>query len=227
MESFTHRHDGEGPAHETRGRLLDRGWRYDLEVWLLDKFVLRGRVQALRRRVIELTELRAGSALLDVGCGTGTLAIAAAAEAGPTGRAAGIDPAPRQIARARSKAKRAGAAVDFQTAVIEAIPFPDGSFDAVTSTLMLHHLPGELKQRGLSEIARVLRVGGRLVVADFDRSSEEDGAPRRQGSGGAAEAISELVRSAGFTGVRWEEVPFPAGAHRGWTGAAIVSGTKA
>src|SRR5215467_12054380 len=145
MRSFTHRRRGEH-AHATRGRLLDRGWRYDLKVWFIDTFLLRGKVRDLRRRVIDLAELR-GQAILDVGCGTGTLAIEAAARVGAAGRLAGIDPAPRQIARARSKARRADLAIDFRVAAIEALPFPAGSFDVVTSTLMMHHLPGDLKRQ--------------------------------------------------------------------------------
>lgn len=212
MHSYSHGHGErqEGAAvSETRGRLLDRGWRYDLEVWFADTFLLRGSVRELRRRVIELTELRGGQKALDVGCGTGTLAIAAAARVGTTGRVAGIDPAPRQIARARAKARRAGVAVDFRIAAIEALPFPDRSFDAVTSTLMLHHLPDDLKIRGLSEIARVLEPGGRLVVAEF-----------------AGHDPSELMRSAGFTSLQREEVRFPVRMHRGKTGAVMLAGTK-
>jgi SAM-dependent methyltransferase len=151
MKSFTHRHGGshggETPP-ETRGRLLDRGWRYDLEAWFADTFVLRGALRDLRQRVVALAELGDGQAVLDVGCGTGTLALAAAALVGAAGRVAGIDPGLRQIARARSKARRAGVAVDFRMGVIEALPFSEGSFDVVTSTLMMHHLPEDLKRQG-------------------------------------------------------------------------------
>lgn len=212
MRSFTHRHRGEH-AHATRGRLLDRGWRYDLKVWFIDTFLLRGQVRDLRRRVLDLAELGAGQAILDVGCGTGTLAIEAAARVGAVGRVAGIDPAPRQIARARSKARRADLAIDFGIAAIEALPFPAGSFDVVTSTLMMHHLPEDLKRQGLAEILRVLQPGGRLVVCDFARSDTDPA------------DLPELVRRATFIGIEEEEVPFRR-THGRWSGAIIVVGTK-
>jgi ubiquinone/menaquinone biosynthesis C-methylase UbiE len=55
--------------------------------------------------------------------------------------------------------------------VIEALTFPDHSFDVVFSSLMMHHLPAEVKQRGLAEIARVLKPGGTLVIVDMKQAS--------------------------------------------------------
>jgi ubiquinone/menaquinone biosynthesis C-methylase UbiE len=214
VESFTHRHasdPGGEHAHGTAGRLLDRGWRYDLEVWFVDTFVLRGQLRELRRRVFELGELRAGQTLLDVGCGTGTLAIEAAARVGEAGRVAGIDPAPRQIARARAKARRAGLGIDFRVAAIEGLPFPEGAFDVVTSTLRMHHLPDDLKRQGLTEIARVVKPGGRLVVCDFKESS--------------GRYVPDLLRDAAFVGVEAEELLFPR-THRRWSGAILAVGRK-
>lgn len=195
--------------------MLDRGWRYDLEVWLFDTFALRGRLRELRRRVLDRAGLDAGSAVLDVGCGTGTLAIEAAARVGAGGRTAGIDPGPKQIARARSKARRRHLAVDFQTAGIEALPFPDASFDAVTSTLMLHHVPDGAKPAGMREIHRVLRPGGRVVVADFTGTAPT-----------GIDGVPALLGEAGFASIETEDVPFPGGAHRGWTGARVVRANK-
>ena len=101
-----------------------------------------------------------------MGCGTGTLALALDSRVG-TGEVHGIDASPEMIEVARKKATKSGATIDFQVALIEAIPFPDATFDLVTSSLMLHHLPDDLKRRGLAEIRRVVKSDGRFVAADF------------------------------------------------------------
>jgi len=75
------------------------------------------------------------------------------------------------IARARRKATKAGVDVDFRVAVAESLPFPDGQFDVVLSTLMLHHLPRKTRQQCAGEIKRVLRVGGRVLAVDFGRGN--------------------------------------------------------
>ena len=74
-----------------------------------------------------LTRL-SGESVLDVGCGTGTLAIAAKRRVGPAGRVYGIDASPEVIARARKKAKMAGVEATFENAVVEKMPFTDGTF---------------------------------------------------------------------------------------------------
>jgi len=84
---------------------------------------------------------------------------------------AGIDPSPEMIATARKKAQRKGLQIDFQSGVIEDLPYPDASFDAVTSSLMMHHLPDHLQVQGLAEIYRVLKPGGRLLIADIDSAN--------------------------------------------------------
>jgi len=120
-----------------------------------------------RRKQIELSGIRPGDRVLDVGCGTGSLAILSGIAVGENGETAGIDIAADMIATARGKAKRAGLAVDFRVSSIENLPYPDGSFDVVTSTMMFHHLPAQIKERGLREIHRVLKADGRLFLCDF------------------------------------------------------------
>lgn len=217
------RHSHQSGDHDAQtGRLLDRGWRYDAEVWLFDTFVMRGQIGQLRRDVLDRADLGSGNRMLDVGCGTGTLAIQAAGRVGAYGSVAGIDPAPRQIARAQTKARRARHTIDFRQARIENLPFADHSFDAVTSTLMMHHLPGDLKNRGLAEIRRVLKPGGRLVVADFDTAAEPGHSPDGNDRNPGDDNLADQIARAGFTHITTARTNF-AKTHHGWSGATITS----
>lgn len=162
----THRHSPESPA-QTEGRLIRWASFYDVSVNLMTF----GLVRRLRTKTVDHTLLKSGESVLDVGCGTGGVTIPAKLRVGKNGRVAGIDPAPEMIAVARRKASRAGLEIDFRVGVIESLPFSDGTFDAITSSLMMHHLPEHLQVKGLAEIRRVLKPGGRLLIADMMRPS--------------------------------------------------------
>lgn len=107
--------------------------------------------------------------VLDLGCGTGTLAIAMAPAAGRA-RITGIDGDAEILDIARAKEGSEG--IDFVTGLADALPFDDGSFDRVVCSLLLHHLDPAVKRAALAEARRVLRSGGRLHVADFGRSHD-------------------------------------------------------
>jgi ubiquinone/menaquinone biosynthesis C-methylase UbiE len=119
------------------------------------------------RRVLDVLKPGKSDFILDVGCGTGTLACLIAEVAGKKGMVAGIDPSSRMLAIARRKAGARGLKIDFRPAAMEKLPFKDGQFDKVYSTLMIHHLPSRVKKQGFAEVRRVLKRGGQFLVVDF------------------------------------------------------------
>lgn len=150
-------------APETTGRTI-RSWArwYD---WL--DVLTFGSQKRLLRSVVRAAAPDAGDAVLDVGCGTGTLALLLEEAVGAEGRVEGIDASPEMIAEARKKISKKRPRANVQVALIEQIPFGEGEFDLATSTYVFHHLPEELKKTGLAEIRRVLKPGGRLLIVDF------------------------------------------------------------
>jgi demethylmenaquinone methyltransferase/2-methoxy-6-polyprenyl-1,4-benzoquinol methylase/phosphoethanolamine N-methyltransferase len=159
-----HTHRQESPT-PTEGRLVPWASFYDVTV---NNMIL-GLIRRLRTLTLDHALLKPDENVLDVGCGTGGVTIPAKLRVGTNGSVAGIDPAPEMITIARRKANRAGLEIDFRLGVIESLPFADGTFDAVTSSLMMHHLPQHLRVKGLAEIWRVLKPGGRLLIADMMR----------------------------------------------------------
>src|SRR5215213_4803439 len=143
--------------------------RFDRLTPLFDYVAAVGvRDRALKRRVLARAGLAAGERVLDVGCGTGTLAVAAAREA-PDVRVTGIDADESILERARARAAGAGLDIEFDVGSAAALPYDDASFDVVLSTLVFHHLPDDVKRDAAAEIVRVLRAGGRLVIGDLGR----------------------------------------------------------
>ena len=193
---------GTAPA-ETKGKVIRWARFYDLGTWLLTF----GREPGIRKMTIELADVKKGERVLDVGCGTGTLTIAARRR-GParTVRARGIDPSAEMIGVSRGKAAKAGVDVQFQTAVIEKLPFPDGHFDLVLSSLMLHHLPADVKRAGFAEVRRVLKPSGRFVAVDIAESGGLIGHIlqmhlRKHDQEGKAGGGARNAADAGFEGV--------------------------
>jgi ubiquinone/menaquinone biosynthesis C-methylase UbiE len=148
---------------ETRGITIHWARHYDIFSGLMGM----GTNRPNSRMVIELAQVKAGDKVLDVGCGTGSLTLTAKTYAGAEGAVYGIDAAPEMIEAAQKKATQAGMQVNFEVGLIEKLDFEAASFDVVISRLAIHHLPDDLKSRGFAEILRVLKPGGRLLIADF------------------------------------------------------------
>lgn len=157
-----------GYLAETKGHTIHSWARYyDLVVSLISL----GREAKFRATALDLVEINPGMNILDVGCGTGSLTIAAKQKQGAEGKVVGVDPSSNMINLAQGKAEKAGVMVDFQVGVIEKLDFSDNQFDLVLSSLMMHHLPDDLKSSGLEEIQRVLKPEGRLLIIELDPSA--------------------------------------------------------
>ena len=193
-----HSHSVEQPT-QTEGTLIRWAPYYDFAVNLTTV----GHAPRLRKLTVDNALINPGDSVLDVGCGTGEVTLLAKTRA-KDGKVYGIDPAPEMIAVARKKATRKKLEIDFRVGVIESLPFPDASIEVVTSSLMMHHLPEDLKVRGLAEIYRVLKPGGRLLIADFLRPTGSFlnhlfiAFTRHQGLKSGIEDLQKLLKGAGF-----------------------------
>lgn len=129
------------------------------------------RESMFKSRLLDQAALEPGHRVLDLGCGTGTLALLAKQRA-PDVDLVGLDADPDVLVQARSKADDAGAAVSFDLGLSTQLPHEDASFDRVLSSLFFHHLTPPEKRRTLTEIRRVLRGTGELHVADWGRPQD-------------------------------------------------------
>lgn len=185
---------------ETMGVVIHHiAWAYDLGCYLV------GMGYRFRRKTLRFSQLQSGEHVLDVGCGTGVLTRLAAEWVGSDGEVIGIDPSAEMIQLAKRSAAKAHSKAHFQLGVVESLPFEDECFDIVLSSMMLHHLPLELKVTGLREISRVLKSGGRLMVVDVDQPTSLIGRvlmfPWRKNPAvkdNLEGHVSELIKNSGF-----------------------------
>jgi ubiquinone/menaquinone biosynthesis C-methylase UbiE len=124
------------------------------------------RERTFKQKLLDQAQLEAGFDVLDLGSGSGTLALWAK-QREPGLRIRGLDGDPAIIAQAERKAARAGAEIPFDEGMSYELPYDDASFDRVLSSLFFHHLILRDKERTIAELARVLRAGGELHVADW------------------------------------------------------------
>jgi ubiquinone/menaquinone biosynthesis C-methylase UbiE len=149
------RHSG-----HTRGHTLGSPRAYDAFV---NMFFL-GRRRATFESLVHAAGVKPGQRVLDVGCGTGYFAGLLASAVGADGRVVGIDASPEMIEYAVRERGRANC--QFEAGTAEALSFPAEQFDVVVSSLFMHHLPADLQPTALTEMHRVLRPGGTVLIVE-------------------------------------------------------------
>jgi ubiquinone/menaquinone biosynthesis C-methylase UbiE len=185
---------------------------YDLIMTLLTF----GREASLRRRTVELAQLEPGHKVLEIGCGTGSLTLAAKERVGASGEVVGMDIAPEMVAAATRKEARRGAGVTFRVGSIAEIPFPDDHFDVLMFSFMIYHMPEEVRLKGLAESYRVLEPGGHVFILDAILSEKA----RRRRSALMMHDVRELapvLERLGFTEIEMQDSGFAFMGTRFWS----------
>ncbi len=173
---------------------------YDLVTRLLG-------VPALHRRLLAQADIQPDQSVLEIGCGTGNLALRVK-RSQPEAVVTGLDPDRPSLDLALRKAARAGVHVRWESGVAEDLPYEDGVFDRVLSALMLHHVEQDQRLAALREARRVLAAGGELHVVDFGgRTDSSDGLLARIASrsprlrGNYDDGLLAAMHEAGFAEV--------------------------
>ena len=128
-------------------------------------------ISRIHRPLVDQARIRPGQRVLEIGCGTGNLALLVGL-LHPGAEVVGLDPDPKALARARRKAERRSLPVRFDRGFAQELPYADASFDRVLSALMFHHLGPDERRRALREVRRVLEPGGSLHLVDLGGAKE-------------------------------------------------------
>jgi ubiquinone/menaquinone biosynthesis C-methylase UbiE len=150
--------------------------------WLLpfyDPLVRLLGADAARRTLLDQAILCSGHRVLDIGCGTGTLALLIK-RLHPDVKVVGVDPDPKALARAKRKAERSAVSVQFDQGFSNELPYPEESFDRIFSTFMFHHLMEDQKEKTLCEVCRILKSGGTFHLLDFITGESNGHGPARR-----------------------------------------------
>lgn len=131
---------------------------------------LTAREATFKSALIDQAKLQDSQRVLDLACGSGTLALMALQRA-PAASVTGVDGDPAMLAQARRKAAAAGVAVGLDEALADRLPYAEASFDRVLSSLFFHHLDRDTKRAALCEALRVLAPGGELHIADWGQAA--------------------------------------------------------
>ena len=194
-------------SHTTRGHTLGAPRAYDAFVNI---FFL-GRRRATFQALARAAGVKPGQRVLDVGCGTGYFARLLADMVGPDGLSIGVDASQEMIDYASRRPGRPEQC-QFQLGAAESLAFPSEHFDVVVSSLFMHHLPEDLRGHAVSEMRRVLRPSGTLLIAEAQvpRAPVLRALARLHGYDRMAQAVPELERlisDNGFEQVRCGEAP--------------------
>jgi ubiquinone/menaquinone biosynthesis C-methylase UbiE len=173
-----------------------------------------GREQILRQKTIELAQIEPGESVLEVGCGTGSLTLAAKQKIGKTGKAVGIDVIPGMVEYSQKKAEQAQEEISFQLGSINQIPFGDNTFDVVMGSFMIFHMSDKTRKEGIKEIWRVLKPQGRLLFVDLaipEQPLQKAIAKAIIFRGGLEHNLTELIptfTTIGFSKIEYASVKF-------------------
>jgi ubiquinone/menaquinone biosynthesis C-methylase UbiE len=161
-----------------------------------------------RMVLLDHAALQPGYRVLDIGCGTGTLATMIK-RFHPDVEVVGIDPDPQALARARRKAAKAAVSIQFDEGFGDDLPYAAASFDSVFSSFMFHHLPSDEKGKTLRAVRCVLKPGGGFHMLDFEGpESGSNGVlahflhSRKRLKENSESGILSLMRQAGFADPR-------------------------
>jgi ubiquinone/menaquinone biosynthesis C-methylase UbiE len=200
-------HFGHGTADAgTPGMHIGHGRSYDV----LHHVFFGGRRRRVFTRLAALSGVRPGDEVLDVGCGTGTFTRVMAEAVTSGGTVLGVDRSREVIARARRLTRFANCT--FSEGIAQSLDAPDASYDVVVSSLMIHHPPETLRPQAIREMLRVLRPGGRVLIADFRPPTSRIGrhlirlvtSPAMQNN--PIHLLDPMVREAGFEQARSGDV---------------------
>ncbi|MBS3647321.1 methyltransferase domain-containing protein [Pseudaminobacter sp. 19-2017] len=202
-------------AHSGHGINFPR--LYDLIV----KLLARGRESTYRKDVLDLAGIVPGDHVLDIGCGTGTQAIAAWGRTQPGGSVTGLDISPSMIEAAQRKSGRAGVPLSLCEGSATELSFESGRFDVVTITTVLHMVDEARRRVCLLEARRVLRGGGRLLIVDYGGNPQHRRLSARLGLHGHFDLhdLREPMGEEGFIEIT--------GGRLSWLDLHFLKGTKA
>lgn len=169
----------------------------------MNHLMFTGRRGRVYDQIVVLSGVRPGDSVLDVGSSSGYLATRLAA-VDPSVRVTGVDPSAPAIAYAR---RHAQPGMTFTVGVAQDLRQPDASFDLVTCTLAMHHIPRRQRPAAVAEMYRVTRPGGRLLLADLAPVPHSRGRSGPRQDMAETDPLGDLAAAAGYHVESWGKLP--------------------